>query len=122
MLEWFRTRASAIARALLLPLAALTLPHAGSDHDADSAFALLVVHDASGHGVGSTPASENAEPNHCAICHSSRPFRPLPQTAALAVTSATTIGFIRFDTFRAAGTDSFAQPPLRAPPDSPEHV
>lgn len=121
MLTWFRARASAIAPALLLSLAALTLPHADSDHDADGAFALLVVHDASGHGV-SAPPSENAEPSHCAICHWSRPFRPLTQTAVLAITSVAATGFSRIDDFTAARTDSSAQPPLRAPPYSPEYV
>lgn len=121
MLKWFRTRASAIAPALLLSLAALALPHADPGHDADGAFALLVVHDASGHGVGA-PASEDPEPNHCAICHWSRPFRPLPQTAVLAFASVATTGFLRIDDFTAARTDSAAQPPLRAPPHSPEHV
>ena len=73
MLKCFRTRASAIAPLLLLSLASLALPHANDNHDADGAFALLVVHDASGHGVGA-PASEEADPGHCAICHLSRPF------------------------------------------------
>jgi hypothetical protein len=121
MLKWFRTRASAIVPALLLALAALTLPHADPDHDADGAFALLVVHDASGHGV-SAPPSEDGEPSHCAICHWSRPFRPLTQTTVLAITSVAAAGFSRIDDFRAAKTDSAAQPPLRAPPDSPERV
>lgn len=119
MLKWFRTRASAIAPALLLSLAALTLPHTGSDHDTDGALALPVVHDASGHGVRA-PASEDAEPSHCAICHWSRPFRPLPQTAVLAITSVAATGFFHVDDFRAARTDSAAQPPLRAPPHSPD--
>lgn len=121
MLKWFRTRASAIAPLLLLSLAALALPHADSDHDADGAFALLVVHDANGHSV-SAPASEDAEPSHCAICHWSRPFRSHTQTAVLAITSAATTGFFRFDDFAAARTDAVAQPPLRAPPQSPEIV
>lgn len=121
MLKWFRSRAAAIVPALLISLAALALPHADSDHDADSAFARLAVHNASGHGIGTT-ASETAEPSHCAICHWSRPFRPLTQTAVLAITSGATTGFIRIDDFIAARTDSAAQPPLRAPPISPDHA
>lgn len=122
MLKWSRTRASAIAPLLLVSLAALTLPHAdGSDHDSDGAFALFVVHDAGGHGVG-VPASEDAEPGHCAICHWSRPFRPLTQTAVVAIASAATTRFFRAVDSAAAKTDTAAQPPLRAPPDSLEHV
>lgn len=121
MLKWFRTRASVIAPALLLSLAALALPHADRGHDADGAFALLVGHDASGHGIG-TPASENAGSSHCAICHWSRPFRPPTKTAFVAITSVATTGFFRVDDFTAARTDSAAQPPLRAPPHAPEHV
>ena len=121
MLKWFRTRLSGVARLLVLSLAALALPHADSNHDADSAFALLAVHDASGHGVG-TPASEDAEPGHCAICHLSRPFRPLPQTAIPAITSAATTGFFPVDDSTTAKTDAAAQPPLRAPPLSPDHA
>ena len=121
MLKWFRTRASAIAPALLLSLAALTLPHADSDHDADGTFALFVVHDARGHGIG-TPASEETEPRHCAICHWSRPFRPLTQTAVVAITAEAATGSFNIDDFTAARTDSAAQPPLRAPPHSPEYI
>jgi hypothetical protein len=117
MLKWFRTRASGVARLLVLSLAALALPHADSNHDADGTFALLVVHDASGHGVG-TPASEDADPGHCAICHLSRPFRPLAQTAIPAITSAATTGFIHLDDSRTAKAGAAAQPPLRAPPVS----
>jgi hypothetical protein len=121
MLNWFRTRASAVAPALLLSLSALSLPHADSDHDADGTFALLVVHDASGHGVG-TPASEDADPSHCAVCHWSRPFRPLTRTAVVAITAEAATGSFNIDDVRAARTDSAAQPPLRAPPHSPESI
>src|SRR5918994_7410319 len=109
MLKWFRTRASATAPILLLSLAALTLPHADSDHDADGAFALLVVHDASGHGIGA-PASEDTEPNHCAICHWSRPFRPLTHTAVQPTAAATATRSFNIDDVTAARTDSAAQP------------
>ncbi len=121
MLKCFRTRASAIAPPLLLSLASLALPHANDNHDADGAFALLVVHDASGHGVGA-PASEEADPGHCAICHLSRPFRPLTQTAIPAIASAARTGFFHVDDSRTARADTAAQPPLRAPPASPDHA
>jgi hypothetical protein len=121
MLKWFRTRASAIAPLLLLSLASLALPHADDDHDADGAFAMPVVHDASGHSVGA-PSSEEADPGHCAICHLSRPFRPLAQTAIPAIASAAITGFIHVDDSRTARADTAAQPPLRAPPVSPDHA
>ena len=121
MLKWFRTRASTVAPVLLLSLAALALPHADSTHDADSAFALPLVHDANGHGIGA-PASEDADPGHCAICHLSRPFRPLPQTAIPTITSAARTGFFHVHDFRAAKADTAALSPLRAPPVSPDHA
>src|SRR5688500_3630909 len=121
MLKWFRTRASTVAPLLLLSLAALALPHADSNHDADGAFAVPVVHDASGHGIGA-PASEDADPGHCAICHLSRPFRPLSQTAIPAITSAARTGSFHVDDSRTAKADTAAQPPLRAPPVSPNHA
>ena len=121
MLKWFRTRASTIAPSLLLSLAALALPHADSNHDSDGAFALLVVHDASGHGIGA-PASEEADPGHCAICHLSRPFRPLPQTAIPVIASAARTGFVHIDDSRTAGAETATQPPLRAPPIAPDHA
>ena len=118
MLKWFRTRASATAPLLLLSLASLALPHADDTHDADGAFALPVVHDASGHGVGA-PASDEVDPGHCAICHLSRPFRPLAQTAIPAIASTARPGFIHVDDSNTARADTAAQPPLRAPPVSP---
>lgn len=121
MLKWFRTRASTIAPSLLLSLAALALPHADSNHDSDGAFAPLVVHDAGGHGIGA-PASEAADPGHCAICHLSRPFRPLPQTAIPVIASAARTGFFHIDDSRAARADTATQPPLRAPPIAPDHA
>ena len=121
MLKWFRTRASAIAPLLLLSLASLALPHADDNHDADGAFAVPVVHDASGHGIGA-PASEEADPGHCAICHLSRPFRPLAQASIPAIASAARTGFIHVDDSRTARADTAAQPPLRAPPFSPDHT
>jgi hypothetical protein len=120
MLKWFRTRASATAPLLLLSLAALALPHADrAQHDADGAFALLAVHDATGHGVGA-PASDEGDQGHCAICHLSRPFRPLTQTALVGLASTQTVRASHIDDFTAARSDTAAQPPLRAPPDSPE--
>ena len=121
MLKWFRNHASTIAPSLLLSLAALALPHADTNHDSDGAFALLVVHDASGHGTGA-PASEEADPGHCAICHLSRPFRPLPRAAIPAIASAARTGFCHIDDSRAARADTATQPPLRAPPISPDHA
>ena len=121
MLKRFRTRASAVARLLVLSLAALALPHADSNHDADGAFALLAVHDSSGHGVGA-PASQDADPGHCAICHLSRPFRPLAQTAIPAIASAARAGLLHIDDSRTARAETAAQPPLRAPPVSPDHA
>ena len=119
MLKWFRTRASAIAPLLLLSLASLALPHADDEHDADGTFALLVVHDASGHGVGA-PASEETDPGHCAICHLSRPYRPLAQTAIPAIASTARTGFVHVHDSRTTRADTAAQPPLRAPPVSSE--
>ena len=122
MLKWFRSRASAIAPLLLLSLAALALPHAGdSAHDADGDFAIVFAHDANGHGVG-VPSTTEEAPDHCAICHFSRPFRPLTQIAFVAAAADELAAFVSPDVPAVALADSAAQPPLRAPPISPDNV
>ena len=118
-LKWFRARAVSIAPALLLSLAALAFPHIGdAHHDPDSDFALVVAHDPSGHNV-SRPSSSDGEPQHCAICHWSRIFRPLTQTALLHAAVCEPAGVVYRDVFRVAIRGDAAQPPLRAPPTSP---
>lgn len=121
MLKWFRSRASATAPILLLSLAALALPHGGeSAHDADGDFALVFAHDANGHGVGAPSTTE--EPDHCAICHFSRQFRPLTQIALVAAAFDAASAFASPDVPAVALADSAAQPPLRAPPISPDNA
>ena len=122
MLQWFRARAAAIAPILLLSLAALTLPHASdSAHDADGNFAIVFAHDAAGHAVGRPSAAEEP-PDHCAICHFSRPFRPLTQITFIAAAALQSSARILHDIHAVAKTDLSAQPPLRAPPLSPDSV
>jgi hypothetical protein len=114
-----RARASLVAPALLLSLIALACPHIGdSHHDPDGDFALVVAHDASGHGLG-TPSSDQEPPRHCAICHWSRSFRPLTQIAFLGFSSVDAVRLVGVDVFTAARSCLAAQPPLRAPPTSP---
>jgi len=118
-LKWFRARAVSIAPALLLSLAALALPHIGdAHHDPDSDFALVVAHDPSGHNV-SRPSSPDGETHHCAICHWSRIFRPLTQTAIVHFAVCERAGLVCGNVFRVAIRGDAAQPPLRAPPTSP---
>ena len=120
MLQWFRSRGSEIAPALLLALAALALPHAGDyAHDADGDFAPLVVHSAARHAV-STPIPPDESSDHCAICHAARSFRPLIQINFLAGAPLNAAGFNALDLLAVATAAIAAQPPLRAPPTSPE--
>ena len=122
MLKWFRVRASAIAPILLLSLTALTLPHVGdSAHDADSVFAIVFAHDAAGHAIGRSSAGEGP-PDHCAICHFSRPFRPLTQIAFVAAAAAEATALVFHDVHAVAKAEFSAQPPLRAPPLSPDSL
>jgi hypothetical protein len=119
MLKWFRSRASAIAPALVLSLAALAFPHVGdSAHDADGEFASYVVHTAAGHAVGK-PSSSDEPLHHCAICHAARSFRPLTQINVLAAAPVNAAGFKALDLQVVATAEIAAQPPLRAPPSSP---
>jgi hypothetical protein len=123
MLKWFRRRAAAIAPTVLLSLAALALPHATTiaKHDADEKFAQPVVHHAGGHAVG-TPTSDDTGDSHCAICHFSRPFRLLTPIVFPGMTSVATTKCFRIDDFAAGKPETAAQPPLRAPPISPDHA
>ena len=122
MLKWFRSRAPAIAPVLLLSLAALALPHVGdSNHDPDGDFALVVAHDAAGHAVG-IPSSTEEPTRHCAICHWSRSFRPLTQITYLASARLEAAGLRYSNHSPVARADIAAQPPLRAPPTSPDVV
>jgi hypothetical protein len=122
MLRPLRTRASTVASVLLLSLCALLWPHIGdSHHDDDGEFAIVVAHDASGHGVG-RPSSSDEEPHHCAICHSARTFRAHTQVTVLAASSVTALGYSCPDDFAPAIAVLAAQPPLRAPPASPTFV
>lgn len=118
-LKWFRARAVSIAPALLLSLAALAFPHIGdAHHDPDSDFALVVAHDPSGHNV-SRPSSDNEAPQHCAICHWSRIFRPLTQATVVPSSAYEAVRFVIREAFLVAKSGTAAQPPLRAPPASP---
>ena len=120
MLKWFRSRASVIAPALVLSLAALAFPHIGdSAHDADGEFASFVVHTAAGHAVG-TPSSSDEPSHHCTICHAARSFRPLTQINFLAAAPVNAAGLNALDHPVVATAEIAAQPPLRAPPSSPE--
>ena len=119
MLKWVRARASAVAQVLLLSLATFAWPHSGdAHHDADGEFALVVAHDAPGHSLRG-PSSSEEQPRHCAICHAARSFRPLTQVTFLASSPVEAVGFISPDVVTAAKSDFAEQPPLRAPPTSP---
>jgi len=118
VLRRIRARAPAIAPVLLVSLIALAMPHvADSHHDPDSQFALAVAHDPAAHGIG-TPSSDEESPQHCAICHWARSFRPLTTIAFHASAFVQAAGLPSVTVFRVAADDSAGQPPLRAPPSS----
>jgi hypothetical protein len=123
MLQWFRAHARSIGATALLSLTTLTVwsatPHQDDCHDAVCASA-VVSHDPSSHSVGRSTTAEE-RPLHCVLCHWTRIVRPSTNTAQHLTPAADRTVRILLDVVRAPQAFVSAQPPLRAPPASPDH-
>ena len=120
---WFRARARAVSATLLVSLASLGMslyaPHPADCHDADCET-ILVAHDASAHRVTAAPAAAETHPLHCLVCHWARSFRPRIEVRFLTAPAAQAGVTVHVEYFTAAVSAPVAQPPLRAPPSSPD--
>jgi hypothetical protein len=111
---WSRRRLSAIAIALLVAIAALSVPHE-AQRGHESEFAGFVAGDGSD-GVFSTENPDAGHQFHCLACHWARAFRPAVEARYLASPAdngriARSAGVARGD-YRLP----VSQPSLRAPP------
>ena len=120
MLKVVRTRTSTVAAALLVSLFSLHLPHvADADHE-DHGSLVVFAHDASTHALSRTAPDDGAAPLHCVVCHFGRSVRPRTDPATLPAPTESTGAHLNLDVSTAARPALVAQPPLRAPPASPE--
>ena len=115
MIRRIRMRARPVALALLWSLVGLAAL-AASPHQLECAdeVATVVVHNASGHGIGAVRTSE--DPPHCLLCHWIRAFRAdgiRSPRVAVASSSSQASFFAPIDTARAAARLNL---PSRAPP------
>jgi hypothetical protein len=120
---WFRARARAVSATLLVSLASLGMslyaPHPADCHDADCGT-ILVAHDASAHRVTAAPTAAETHPLHCLVCHWARSFRPRIEVRFLTAPAAQAGVTVHVEYFTTAVSAPVAQPPLRAPPSSPD--
>jgi hypothetical protein len=122
MLRWFRARARSIAATALLSLITLTgwsaAPHQDDCHDA--ICAVIVPHDPSAHSIGRAETSHADRPLHCVLCHWTRIVRPSANTAhhIVPVVERNARSFVNI--VRSPQAVVAAQPPLRAPPSTPQ--
>jgi len=122
MLRWFRARARSIAATALLSLITLTgwsaAPHQDDCHDA--ICAVIVPHDPSAHRIGRAETSHADRPLHCVLCHWTRIVRPSANTAhhIVPVVERNARSFV--NVVRSPQAVVAAQPPLRAPPSTPQ--
>jgi hypothetical protein len=82
MSRWFRRHLSPVAAALLVSIAALSVPHE-AEPGHESEFAGFVAGDGSD-GVLSTEGSGEGHEIHCLACHWARAFRPAVEGRYLA--------------------------------------
>ena len=118
MLKVVRARTSTVVAALLVSLCSLYLPHAAdTGHDAHGGL-VVFAHDASTHAVRRTAPDDGAA--HCVVCHFGRSVRARTDAASLPAPTESAGAHGNLELFTAARPALVAQPPLRAPPASPE--
>jgi hypothetical protein len=122
MLQWFRAHSRSIAATALISLATLSVwsatPHQDDCHDAMCA-SVVVSHDSSAHSLGRAP-SETDRPLHCVLCHWTRVVRPTATAAQHLAPPVERNVRSLVNIVSAPQYFSAAQPPLRAPPSSPD--
>ena len=122
MLQWFRARARSIGAAALVSLSTLTAwsaaPHRDDCHDT-VCVSIVVPHDPSAHSIGRGSTAEE-RPLHCVLCHWTRIVRPSAETAHRIAPAVEPDVRALVDVISAPQFLSAAQPPLRAPPASPD--
>lgn len=74
MSRWFRRHLSPVAAALLVSIAALSVPH-GAEPGHESEFAGFVAGDGSDGNLSGEQSGDGSE-IHCLACHWARAFRP----------------------------------------------
>ena len=125
MLRWFRARASRIATATIVSLAALGgsafSPHGDECHDT-ACLAMAVEHDADAHRIVAPRTGSVDHPLHCLVCHWGRSFRPRIDASVLTVPFAETGATLHVEPFTIPAVARAAQPPLRSPPSSRAHA
>lgn len=118
MLNRLRRRARETAAALIVAIAALSLPHSlDPHHDADNHG--VVVHDESGHRIGGPDSGQEDHPLHCLACHLARSSRLRPDGVQLGLPGAQPTTPLHAPASSKASGPSHVQPSLRAPPASP---
>jgi hypothetical protein len=118
MLNRLRWHARETAAALIVAIAALSLPHSlDPHHDADNHG--VVIHDASGHRIGGPESTQDDHPLHCLACHLARSSRLRPDGVQLGQPDPQPATLVRAPSSSKASGPSHAQPSLRAPPASP---
>lgn len=119
MLQWFRARASSIAVAAILSMAAVggsaVVPHEDDCHDAACA-AIYVEHNAAAHRVGTAQTETDNHPLHCLVCHWVRAFRPRAEARIVSAPASEAGVSISAEFVTVSGRAPVAQPPLRSPP------
>ena len=122
MLSWFRASASRIATVVVVSLAALGTSAVGShgDDSHDSAcVAASVEHDAAAHRFTSPQSPDPSQPDHCLVCHWVRSFRPRTEARVVFGRGVQTVAVRQVEGVTTLAIGRIAQPPLRAPPISP---
>jgi hypothetical protein len=114
MSRWFRRHLSPVAAALLVSIAALSVPHE-AEPGHESEFVGFVAGDGSD-GAFSTESPDEGHEFHCLACHWARAFRPAVEARYLALPSDN--GRIARPSGVARGHYRFpvSQPSLRSPP------
>jgi hypothetical protein len=123
MLDWVRSRASHIARLLLLSLATAAaweaVPHEDRGHQFAARRADIGPHAESDHELRAESSSDSEHRLHCLVCHWARAFRPLANQSTHLIPDLEAGSRVHTSTAAPAFQLLPAQRTLRSPPLSP---